>query len=217
MFNKGGKHRQDNEPEEKSENGLSMEQITKGKRKRSHSESEVDTQKHRERKRRRTISESSADSADTEQHVDTKQKQQDLEGKDTSKSNKMGDKGLGGEPQEKDKKEKKSVRWEENEQHGSVNKEKSEVTTTLGHKRTHDDSQSEENVEQKRQRMSEESGEDETAEGRKKHKKRKRKKKEKKETRLPHLRVISKLVTNFFFVNSPTPHPHQTSSPETNV
>lgn len=216
MFNKGGKHREDNEPEEKTENGFSMEQITKGKRKRSHSESEVDTQKLRERKRRRTISESSADSADTEQRADTKQKQQDLQGKDRSKSKEMGDKGLVHEPEGKDKKEKKSVRWEENEQ-GGVDKEKSGVTTTLGHKRTHDDSQSEENVEQKRQRMSEESGEDETPEGSKKHKKRKRKKKEKKETRLPHLRVISKLVTNFFFLNSPTPHPHQTSSPETNV
>ena len=211
MFNKGGKHRQDIEPEEKSENGVTTDQsseqqkVVKGKRRRSHSESEVDTQKHKERKRRRTISESSVDSPDTEQHGGVKQKHKDLKRSEGTKV-KYDEGRLGGEPEGKDSKVKKSVQWEEDGQTASVGKGKSGVTSMLGRKRLHDESMSnEEGVEQKRQRLSEdsdsraknsaaESSEDETGEGSKKQKKRKRKKKEKKETRLPHLRVISKLV-----------------------
>ena len=177
--------------------------MLKGKRRRSHSESEVDTQKHKERKRRRTISESSVDSPDTEQHGDVKQKRKDLKKSDGNKV-KDDEERLGGEG--KDHRVKKSVQWEQDGQTAGVGKGKSVVTSMLGRKRSHDESTSnEEGVDQKRQRLSEssdshaknsavESGEDETAEGSKKHKKRKRKKKEKKETRLPHLRVISKLV-----------------------
>ena len=204
MFNKG-KHRQDNEPEEKREKGQSVDQlseqhkVSKGRRKRSHSESEVDTQKHKERKRRRTISESSADSGETEQNGDKKQKQQHSKSNEQVGESKESSHGLTGDLEGKDKKGKKVVQWEETEEQRDADKEKSGVTSKAGRKRSHDDSTGiEENVEQKRQRMSdksEESGEDETAEGSKKHKKRKRKKKEKKETRLPHLRVISKLVT----------------------
>ena len=209
MFNKGGKHKQDNEPEEKSENGITADQsseqqkMAKGKRRRSHSESEVDAQKHKERKRRRTISESSVDSPDTEQHEDLRQKHSDLKRSEGGKSKDDEGRLGGGVTEGKGSRGKKSVQWEEA---GQGIGGKSGVTSMLGRKRSHDESTSnEEGVEQKRQRLSEESdshaknsaaesGEDETVEGSKKHKKRKRKKKEKKETRLPHLRVISKLV-----------------------
>ena len=176
--------------------------MLKGKRRRSHSESEVDTQKHKEKKRR-TISESSVDSPDTEQHGDVKQKRKDLKKSDGNKV-KDDEERLGGEG--KDHRVKKSVQWEQDGQTAGVGKGKSAVTSMLGRKRSLNESTSnEEGVEQKRQRLSEssdshaknsaaESGEDETSERSKKHNKRKRKKKEKKETRLPHLRVISKLV-----------------------
>lgn len=209
MFNKGGKYKQDNEPEEKVDNSLSMDQlselhkIAKGRRKRSHSESELDTQqKQKERKRKRTISESSADSADNEQHVDVKQEHRALKRKGGDDS-KDGHEALDGETECKEKRSKKSVQWVENKQ--AADEEKIEITALVGHKRSHDDSAGdEEGTEQKRQRLSdtsdsrakdsaEENGEGESGEGSKKHKKRKRKRKEKKETRLPHLRVMSKL------------------------
>ncbi|KAL9957934.1 hypothetical protein ACROYT_G034892 [Oculina patagonica] len=215
-FNKEAKHKQASEPEEKSKNGLTTDQsaeqhkIAKGKRKRSHSESEVsEVQKHKERKRRRTISESSVDSGEAEQHadvsstVDVKQKHKDSKSvQDGSEKGKSGEAGLTSDPEEKDKKGKKSVRWQEGAEQKDIEKEGSGVTSR---KRSHTDSEGDdEGIEQKRKKMSdksdantknsaEESGEDETAKDSKKHKKRKRKKKEKKETRLPHLRVISKL------------------------
>lgn len=217
MFNKGGKYKHDNEPEEKVDNSLSMDQlselhkIAKGRRKRSHSESELDTQqKQKERKRKRTISESSADSADNEQHLDVKQKHQELKrkGGDDSKDGQEALDALDAlealETECKEKRSKKSVQWVENKNKQAADKEKIGVRALVGHKRSHDDSAGdEEGTEQKRQRLSdtsdchakdsaEENGEGESGEGSKKHKKRKRKRKEKKETRLPHLRVMSK-------------------------
>lgn len=215
MFNKEGKQKQANEPEEKNENGLRTEQsseqhkMVKGKRKRSHSESEVEIQKHKERKRKRTTSESSVDSGETEEQADTSKssdiKQKHKESKNSEEGNerhKNGKEGPNSEHDGKDKKGKKIVRWQEGD------KDKHTVTEGSGlkaRKRSHADSaDDDENVEQKRKKMSgkselnskndaEKSVEEETANDGKKHKKRKRKKKEKKETRLPHLRVISKL------------------------
>lgn len=215
VFNKEGRIKQSSEPE-KSENGVNAEQsneqhkVTKPKRKRSHSESEVDGQKtSRERKRKRTTSESSVDSEANEPLIDVRPsdggKRKGKECKTTEQDG--GERAENGEKgwrdaDGKDKKGKKFVRWQEDdEQRNSDKKESGEKSR----KRSHDDSTSgEESVEQKRQKMidksdmtskkaSEESGEDETVEGDKKHKKRKRKKKEKKENKLPHLRVISKL------------------------
>lgn len=202
VFNKGGKHKQEIEPEKKSENVLSTDQlseqhkISRGKRKRSVSESEVDTQqKHKERKRKRTIS----DSSDTEQYGDIKQEHRDLKSNEQESERKENGHGkfMGGE-EVKDKKGKKNVKWEKAKEETNADKETDEVKTSIvGRKRLHEGSAgNEEDVEHKRQRMSdksEESNEDEFAEKSKKHKRRKRKKKEKKETRLPHLRVISKL------------------------
>lgn len=203
-FNKGGKSKQDNEPQDKTENGFSTDQlsehpkITKGKRRRSHSESELETHKHKEKKRKRTVSESSVDS-DNERHSDTKQKQEGLNRKDINK-NKGCQEGVGEGADCKDKKGRKSVQWEEGEKIASIKKvSKSGVTPSVGQKRGHDDRISDEKgMEQKRQRISDKTSDDEsceedTAKESKKQKKRKRKKKEKKETRLPHLRVISKL------------------------
>ena len=203
---------------EKSENGLNTEQsaeqhkIPKGKRKRSHSESEVDDQKHKGRKRRRTISESSVDSGEIEQHVtdvsssvDIKRKRKDSKsGEEGTEREKNEQAGLASEQDGKDKRGKKSVRWQEGGEQKSIEKEGSGVKAR---KRPHANSaDDDESVKQKRKKMgdksdsnsknsAEESGEDETGNDSKIRKKRKRKKKEKKETRLPHLRVISKLVT----------------------
>lgn len=212
MFNKEGKQKQASEPDEKNENGVKTEQsseqhkMAKGKRKRSHSESEVEIQKHKERKRQRTISESSVDSGETEEQADVskssdirqkhKESKGDEEGNERDKNRKE---GPNSEQDGRDKKGKRNVRWQEGRE------DKHTVTDGSGlktRKRSHAESaDDDESVEQKRKKKSdksesnsennaEESGEEETA---KKHKKRKRKKKEKKETRLPHLRVISKL------------------------
>ncbi|KAM7438927.1 La-related protein 7 [Porites harrisoni] len=201
VFNKGGKTKQDAVPEEKTENSPSVVQsieqqkVSKGKRKRSLSESELDTQqKHKERKRKRTIS----DSSDTEQHDDIQQKTEDMKNKDHGKERKENGRGKSTDEAGENEKSKKSVRWEEGQQEEIRDNKKSEETTSVvSRKRSHEESViNEDEVQQKRQKISdksEESGEDETAERNKKQKKRKRKKKEKKETRLPHLRVISKL------------------------
>lgn len=199
VFNKGGKYRQDNEPEVKTENGDSTDQvneqpkITKAKRKRSHSESELDTQRHKESKRRRTISESSADS-DKEGHRDSK----GLKKKGISELIENCQGAVVRDADSKDRKERKSVQWGKGVEGTLLDRGHTSVLPTVGQEGGHDEPMSnEDKIEQKQQGMSgkesaEESFEDEARNESKKQKKRKRKKKEKKETRLPHLRVISK-------------------------
>lgn len=120
-----------------------------------------------------------------------------MKNKDHGKERKENGRGKSTDAAGENEKSKKSVRWEEGQQEEiRDNKKGDETTSVVSRKRSHEESViNEDEVQQKRQKISdksEESGEDETAERNKKQKKRKRKKKEKKEVRLPHLRVISK-------------------------
>ncbi|XP_031559596.1 la-related protein 7-like [Actinia tenebrosa] len=180
---------------EEKENGQDEEQAKPKRRKRSQSESDADDKQpyKTERKRRRTISESSADSHDSSSRieklqlkkeqptdlagshskveVETARKEDDSleEGKGTTRKRKKSDKAVHWEHEDTDKKDKAT---------GEVREESEEERPSKRARSSESESYAENTDEEQ---------------SKKKKKKRKRKAMEKKESKLPLLRVISKL------------------------
>ncbi|XP_048580158.1 la-related protein 7 isoform X2 [Nematostella vectensis] len=188
MFNRESKTKK----EEKREPSIDDKTKIK-KRRRSHSESDLESSKlslsQSERKRRRTTSETSVDSNENASPFKPPPCKR-------SARNESGtaDKSVGGTPEaektaegSKTRKRKKSVRWEGSEEETGLNAE-SETRDSEGECSIKKKKSSESDTNDKK--------EEDTCESQKKHKTRKRKKKNKEKkvaSRLPHLRVISKL------------------------
>ncbi|EDO33058.1 predicted protein [Nematostella vectensis] len=188
MFNRKSKTKK----EEKREPSIDDKTKIK-KRRRSHSESDLESSKlslsQSERKRRRTTSETSVDSNENASPFKPPPCKR-------SARNESGtaDKSVGGTPEaektaegSKTRKRKKSVRWEGSEEETGLNAE-SETRDSEGECSIKKKKSSESDTNDKK--------EEDTCESQKKHKTRKRKKKNKEKkvaSRLPHLRVISKL------------------------